>query len=72
MECKNGFLQLFEQSKEFYDDKNNGLSQYAQEASRELFTGGARWMMQALQCLRNKRVDLPNVNYEILGLFKYG
>ena len=64
--------ELLEQSKEIYDDENNRLKEGAREASKGSFTGGARWMMQALRCLRNDTNDLPQANYELLGCFKYG
>jgi len=72
MVFKQNLRQLLTQSQKFYVDEYNGLSLFAKEASKGLFTGGALWMMQVLRCLRNKTRDFPKRNYEILGLFKYG
>jgi len=64
------FRVLFEESKKVYDDETNKLSHYAKDASKGLFTGGARWMKEAFQCLRKDDMEFAKSNYELLGLFK--
>ena len=67
-----GASSLLREAAVYFDARHNGLAQSAPAAGKRGFASSGEWMREALRVIRQNALPAPALNFQTLGLVKYG